>query len=771
MASGTRLYRAVLACTAVFLLAACGGGGAGSGGAGDNSTVYAGDPIAPGAECAFGGVRIYYGIDENGNGQLDTDERDGYEVVCNGAGSSANPITPPAGPAAQYTMKLAGGSGLGGDGVEIGYGSGGAGGDLGINLNSSGTGHIKLFATGQADASFEVPATVPTYLGPLTTYQLTVAPGATRRVESYATAAGHPTIGAYEIHTHQNDYSGTIYVANTAGNGDWGPVTGISVGAGGTLTFALGYYGYDIYVTVANDIRNEGTITVDKLAGDPLSSGNLYIQCDTFYGAPGSQILLNGVTDDTGAAGYGGYLSIDAYSYSLGISPGQGAIYNRGLIDTSGADGTNDNSGGNGGAVWLQANLALLNTGLIDTSGGDSATSYAGSGAPIVMDGYYDSTYYAHVFNSGVLDSHGGNGFQGGGDSGYVEIISRGDLRNSGDILGYGGNGTSNGGASGGDSGYAGEGYSDFRFTAYGGSIVNSGDILIHGGSGSSEGWGGTARSLSFQTNGDSDLWDNLPAGSIVVSGNIDTSGGASLPNPEDASGYTLDGGDAGSVYLEVDGSGAPNGQDIQLLGYSSISLNGGGGGEYGGTSGSLYAGNHIATVNTASGADTVYGPAGGVYNYVSVKARGGKGGTFDNTYTGGAGGAFELSVDADHPSLAPWQIAANYAAVDLTGGDAYAGGNSGAVAIIAASGAQNHGSLTLNPGLSLYDGAGHGSGTVFRTPGVYILSALGPAINTATITAKGGATAYQGNGSPGNTVQISGTLAVHSGPLISVRG
>jgi hypothetical protein len=757
MAPRSRLCFAALVWIAATLLAACGGGGTPPGVTGNSSTVYAGDPIAPGAECAFGGVRIYYGIDENGNGQLDDDERDGYEVVCNGAGSGANPVTPPASPAAAYTLKAVGGGalGTGGDGA--------AGGSLTLALSSSGTGHIKLFTTGQADASFDFPASASNYLGSL---PLLVETDTT--VPSFNTAAGHPPTGlSYGApHTHVGDPA--IYRTNGTGDGDDGTFTGISVAPGVTLTFELQDC-CEVSVTVPNDIRNEGTITVVK--SDGFSSGSLYIECDTFYGATDSQILVNGLADaDTGQAGNGGSLSIRAYSESLGFPPYQGALYNRGLIDASGADSFDSNYAGSGGWVTLRANLALLNTGDIHTSGGDSADYHAGWGGPIVLDGYGgDGEYHARVFNSGNLDSHGGTGFSSGGDSGFVEITSRGDLRNSGHIRAWGGDGTDPEGADGGGTGYAGEGSSDYRLTAYGGSVINSGDILIHAGNYIADFSLGGVQSLFIETYGDSGFWSNLPAGGIVLSGTIDVSGGS---NSDATWGGGYDGGAAGSVSLSVDAAGTPNGQEIQLLGYSSIDLSGGAGADNGGAAGNLYAGNHNVTGNTGSGNDWVTGPAGGIYNYVPVTANGGSG---DPTlYTGGAGGAFELLVDADHPSLAPWQIAANYAAVSLNGGDGNTGGNSGSVAIVAPSGAQNHGNLTLNPGLSEgTSGAGHGVSPNFGSAGVYILAGLGPAVNSATITANGGTSGLSAcsNGSDGNLVQISGTLAVHTGPLISVRG
>jgi len=80
---------------AIFLLlSACGGGGTSAttpGGnttqTGTNASVVAKTSIIPpgDATCAFGGILVETGIDENSNGVLDVSEVDASEKVCNGA--------------------------------------------------------------------------------------------------------------------------------------------------------------------------------------------------------------------------------------------------------------------------------------------------------------------------------------------------------------------------------------------------------------------------------------------------------------------------------------------------------------------------------------------------------------------------------------------------------------------------------------------------------------------------------------------------------------
>ena len=749
MAPKARLLAAVLLWSAAMLLAACGGpggggggGDAGGGGGGDESTVYAGVPIPPGEECAFGGVRIDYGIDENGNGLLDAEEVDGYSVVCNGAGSSANPIVPPAGPAAQYTIDLHGGTSNGSDGA-----NGGNGGSLELHLNSSGTGHIKLFNTGQADASFEFPDTVTTYLGPV---PLQVPDGETMTVLVYP-AADDSGVAVGEFHTHANDAN--LYRYN--GKSD-SIVTGIAIGAGARLGLGLNFTSY-AYVQVAYDVRNEGVLTTALIG---TKRGDLNLFCELYYGAPKSKVQLNGVVDQgKGVGGDGGNFYLLARSTQWGLPTG--AIYNQGIIDTSGANGTSG-FGGGGGYVSLNANLALLNTGNIDASGGDGVGDTGGPGDSIYLNGYQVwlaqawVDMYAHVFNSGRLDSHGGNGTEGA-PSGLVTLAARGDIRNAGDIDAHGGNGSLYDGGTAGDV----DGQGDYTMDAYGGSVISSGDIDLHGGKGGDGYDGGSGGPLYIRTHGDSAFIPNGPAGSIILSGNIDAYGGDGF--------YAGTGGGVGAqgVYLEVNGQEAPSGQEIQLLGYAGIDLSGGAANDGGGDAGGLLAFNTMSTVLDGAG-DPVYGPAGGIYDRVPLKAKGGD----SQSSTGGGGGTLQLEVDLANGYIAPWQIASNFANAELSGGFGTnaEGGPSGTVRILGPGGAENHGDLTVNGGDGLHYGGGPGNpGRV--GPGIFILATQGPAINSGTIHADGGAITTSGTGGQGNLVEIIGRLAVHTGALISAVG
>ena len=58
-----------------------------------NSSLVAKSVVAPGATCPTGGVTLYSGVDENGDGTLQESERDTSDTICNGSdGSSAAAI-------------------------------------------------------------------------------------------------------------------------------------------------------------------------------------------------------------------------------------------------------------------------------------------------------------------------------------------------------------------------------------------------------------------------------------------------------------------------------------------------------------------------------------------------------------------------------------------------------------------------------------------------------------------------------------------------------
>ena len=68
-----------------LLLSSCGSSGSSTDDPTSPSTAARKVDLAPGEQCAYGGVLVQTGIDENRNGTLDDDEVDASEAVCNGA--------------------------------------------------------------------------------------------------------------------------------------------------------------------------------------------------------------------------------------------------------------------------------------------------------------------------------------------------------------------------------------------------------------------------------------------------------------------------------------------------------------------------------------------------------------------------------------------------------------------------------------------------------------------------------------------------------------
>ncbi len=89
-----KIQTALIFVMSLTLLSACsGGGGGGPPDPTTTATAAIARVIAPGAECATGGVEIATGVDENGNGEIDNSEIDNTEIVCNGAAGSDSMVT------------------------------------------------------------------------------------------------------------------------------------------------------------------------------------------------------------------------------------------------------------------------------------------------------------------------------------------------------------------------------------------------------------------------------------------------------------------------------------------------------------------------------------------------------------------------------------------------------------------------------------------------------------------------------------------------------
>ncbi|MEC4685650.1 MAG: Ig-like domain-containing protein [Nitrospirota bacterium] len=82
-----RSFLYVIVVLLIFMFAGCGGSGNDTT-VTDRSVVVKTSGVAPGDECSNGGIAIDTGIDENGNGILDSSEVDNTQIVCNGTDGS-----------------------------------------------------------------------------------------------------------------------------------------------------------------------------------------------------------------------------------------------------------------------------------------------------------------------------------------------------------------------------------------------------------------------------------------------------------------------------------------------------------------------------------------------------------------------------------------------------------------------------------------------------------------------------------------------------------
>jgi len=456
-------------------------------------------------------------------------------------GSSDNGAVATSAASGIFTINTSGADG-GPDG-----GSGGDGGYVEIEMYYGSMGPLQVMASGAADGSF-TPSTSTPNLGD---NPLDVTVDTTIEVLNPAVPADEPADGTpYMVAS-----TPTVFIWNITGT--WATqvgrttVTGISVAAGTTLTLALNYTTY-AWVTLSNDIENDGTITTDD---NGALRGNLRLDLASYHG--NSTIDTSGILDGQS----GGYVQINP-NYSF---------FNNGTIDTSGADSTAVVAG-DGGYVRIFANYGIENTGDITTDGGAAS----GSGTTGGNAGSLDLQAYYIVYNSGSLSCSGGDGVDGGGDGNSISLyISQfGDLYNSGDLD------TSGGDATAGDGGLG----EAIAMNVYGGDLINSGNLTTRGGDTTeSSSWGGNGGDIDIYTDYSGAIYAYAPPGDVLFSGDVDTSGGLAVTE----AGADGSGGSGGYFDIYADYDYYPVGQRVALLGYSGIDTSGGDG-NYGGIGGNV---------------------------------------------------------------------------------------------------------------------------------------------------------------------------------------
>ncbi|MCK5334601.1 MAG: hypothetical protein KAQ67_00490, partial [Gammaproteobacteria bacterium] len=435
-----------------------------------------------------------------------------------------------------FTINMSGGNG----------GHGGNGGYLSIDKYK--IGHLKILKTQKADASF-TPLVADGYMG---TAPLIISEDITLvilGIEDPRPAAGTPYFisGSTAIYLS----TGIGFIGDEESNGDI--ATGVTINTDVTLTLPDNTNENEAYISLENDLVNNGTINTVNIA-ESTNRPDITLYVASYIGS--------GSIDNSGQTPgqSGGGIQIEA-DYS---------ILNHGNINSSGANDDETFAAGQGGSVYLEANSRLENTATINSSGGTSTNeTHAGGNAG-------DLELYASgdTLNSGDLLAQGGDGITAGGDADniYIESWYTGNVKNSGNLKATGGNAT---------AGNAGNG-SSIYFEAENADLINSGDISTAGGSTTAvEGNGGYGGRIDFDDTDDDSL-----IGDFIISGNMDTSGGNT------ATDGTGSAGNAGGLDIEIENedSSIASSRKIILYGYTSIITKGGDGVLSGGEGGDFYA-------------------------------------------------------------------------------------------------------------------------------------------------------------------------------------
>jgi hypothetical protein len=268
------------------------------------------------------------------------------------------------------------------------------------------------------------------------------------------------------------------------------------------------------------------------------------------------------------------------------------------------------------------------------------------------------------------------------------------------------------------------------------GELVSNATLISNGGA--SPELGGAGGQILFVSSGDSN--DSPPSGSIHVSGDLRVNGADSAIS-----------GAGGSVLFVLSPAAFQHGEEIELLGYSQLSLNGG-------ASTDSYAGSG-GSVQFQTAASTLYNslrqPGGAVINTANISARGGAG------PISGSGGAVSFATQSDYSFATTAEFVSNSGAIDLSGGDSgnEAASGGGSINFFSEGWVHNTGALTVNGGTASGgpNGGGYG-GQIDLTSNNGLVENAGP------LRANGGSgTLYGGHG---GDIQARGQALTNSAAL-----
>lgn len=553
-------------------------------------------------------------------------------------------------------------------------GSGGAGGEFYVES----VGSIKVLKSGTVDASFTAPTITPEF----GTNPYVVSTDTTVLLDS------DPNDGESHLYAKTGDPS--LYLGNGDGDAENDmAITGLAINAGVTLVMVVQWEGYGT-LHLENDLVVHGTIAAD------LSTGmGLYIEANFIDVESTGKITASATSSDSS----GGEIFL-GYGEDMTHT-----IINRGTIE---ARGTGTESGG---YIYLQPGELFANFGTIDASGGTDG----GTGGR--LEAYID---YGDFYSSGTVRLNGGNG-QPGGEANIVTISSDNSMGRTGDIF-ISGSWEAKGGDSTGGFGGPG-GYLSFQTLGMGTVTVNA-SMSVKGGNGTGggfdEAFGGEINFVSSLEGGT----DNPAPGKISIAGIYDLRGGDDEQT----------GGNGGYFYVASRGVNSSNmGSDVELLGFPVINLNGGEGGENGGSaSGSAFG------LYTYSYSEWV--PSKSITNEADVQAKGGK--ATGEGASGGNGGYAEMVLGAPNDAES---VLNNSGSINVSGGEGETGGTGGEV-VMQAQHVVNSGDVTANGGDGFTQGGSGGNIALTSDVGIE------PTTNTGLLSVDGGAP----DGAPG-TINIDG--------------
>jgi hypothetical protein len=584
-------------------------------------------------------------------------------------------------------MDLSGGNGNTGNGGGAGY----------LYIDCYGAEGINVGQSGMIDTRFIYPDNPPIKLGIVA---MDVCSNLT--VDCYATQGGAQAAvadgGYYLVFSDAN-----LYLRDSVGSDQ--VVTGIHIRSGCTLTLGLNYnYGGNTgcdyaYVYVPDDIKIEGALKTKDLlnGGNPIGGaltpdvrhgegsandidkGGLELSCNNLlittlgsidlsgtdatvantrggdggwtwlytYGA-----FIHGTINSTGGNGLGTGIGGDGAAYWGGTDEiyiwSDGLIVNTATLDASGGNGS---TGGDAGYVYLDAYTNICNTGTLKSNGGTGTTGDGGDG-----NAFYFNSDYGSICNSGKIEGNGGNSTDGDGGNAFEVYMEAGDYGYIGQILNSGSIEASGGSSTNGAGGHGAYAY----WETYGADIISIGSIDLSGGN-APAGTAGDGGDMDFYPyeGYDEGYGEYTPAGSVVLAGNINLSGG---------DGDT--GGSGGYVYIDAthyDLEYHENPYGVYLYGYATISC-AGGDGDSGGSASFIY----ILTYNYVETDDNYRAP-GPISVAANLDLHGGIGN--GATGTGGDGSYYYVETYENETYFNETSTFAHVGNVNVSGGN---GGSSG---------------------------------------------------------------------------------------------